>query len=352
MESLHPPLVFPSEFPIRAQNDWVHYPHESNTQGHVDTLWQHDTSRTLSYQDANSFSALPIGKAIYVVAMDNTETQRQIFQEFLDNSGDSVALSPITPETSACPSMTSSTNSLLDSERTLTQNLQIISGYSGSQPNGCPTAVDQMAYDPMTTSIYGEESLAQLFQGPNPSAVDEMADILMGTSICGKEGLAQLSVPSNISSSYTEPLPLPPSFVSPQPFSLNGTVGTTPDLIQLQKHIQGQAWLHTNEPEPRDEAGNSIFGNFLVHNEATSEYICRFDRCPKVLDRRDRAIGHIRKHFQHRPFNFAKSGFIVDHISPLTSTVQKQNALSAGASSSSKIYGVTRAPASVPQSEM
>lgn len=287
---------------VAHPEQWMQYSAGSNTQGHVDTLWQTDTSRALSYPDTHLFpSALPVGKSIFLVTMDNTAAKRQIFQQFIDNSGSSVIpMSPSDPSPGS--SLASSLSSLPDSDRILTQNPQIITGYSGSQPNGCPTAADQMADELMTTSIYGEEGIAQLFQGPNPSAVDEMADALMGTSICGKEGLAQLSLPSNISSSYTEPFPLPLEFASPQPFPLNGTVGTTPELIQLQKHIQGQAWLHTNEPEPRDEAGNSIFGNFLVYNEVASEYICRFDRCPKVLDRRDRAIGHIRKHFQHRPF--------------------------------------------------
>ncbi|CAG7848169.1 SubName: Full=Uncharacterized protein {ECO:0000313/EMBL:CCA76767.1} [Serendipita indica DSM 11827] len=271
---------------------WLHY---SRSESNVDTLGQTDTSRALSYPDTHLFpSALSVGKAIFVVAMDNTAAKRQIFREFIDNSGSSIL--PMSPAPSPCSSLGSSVNSLPDSDRISTQNPQIISGYSGSQYNGCATALDQMADDPMATSIYGEEGLAQLFQGPNPSAVDEMADALMAARTRAKEELAEAI--SNLCS----PPPWLFNRVSPQPPSLDGAVGATPELIQLQKSIQGQAWLHANEPEPRDEAGNSIFGNFLVHNEATSEYTCRFDGCVKAYSRCDRAIGHIRSHFQHRPF--------------------------------------------------
>ncbi|CCA76884.1 hypothetical protein PIIN_10870 [Serendipita indica DSM 11827] len=62
---------------VAHPEQWMQYSAGSNTQGHVDTLWQTDTSRALSYPDTHLFpSALPVGKSIFLVTMDNTAAKK------------------------------------------------------------------------------------------------------------------------------------------------------------------------------------------------------------------------------------------------------------------------------------
>lgn len=67
-------------------------------------------------------------------------------------------------------------------------------------------------------------------------------------------------------------------------------------------------WLRRNQMEPRDWNNRSIFLIFLspidrtTPRDAENILRCTFHRCGKEFDRQDRAIAHVRGHFDHRPF--------------------------------------------------
>ncbi|PVF93757.1 hypothetical protein CPB86DRAFT_835825 [Serendipita vermifera] len=58
-------------------------------------------------------------------------------------------------------------------------------------------------------------------------------------------------------------------------------------------------WLKEDILEPRTRNGVSILEAFL---DSKGGRKCPFDNCDKSFSRRDRAIGHIRQHLNHRPF--------------------------------------------------
>jgi hypothetical protein len=64
----------------------------------------------------------------------------------------------------------------------------------------------------------------------------------------------------------------------------------------------GSDWLAYNWPEPFC-GKHSIFRQFLSLPPSTKEPMrCLFDNCPLMFDRVDRAVGHVRTHFKHRPY--------------------------------------------------
>ncbi|CCA73426.1 hypothetical protein PIIN_07380 [Serendipita indica DSM 11827] len=61
-------------------------------------------------------------------------------------------------------------------------------------------------------------------------------------------------------------------------------------------------WLRNHEHEPRDGCGRSIFLLFLAPTGAGAFQKCLFHGCHGIYGRQDRALAHIRSHFEHRPF--------------------------------------------------
>ncbi|KAG8831640.1 hypothetical protein FRC17_002832 [Serendipita sp. 399] len=83
---------------------------------------------------------------------------------------------------------------------------------------------------------------------------------------------------------------------------LSSVYPDTPPLLaqlkQIIQEIQDSLWRMADELEPTDDKGRSIYLNFVTQDNGI--YTCMF--CQKKNDRQDRATGHIRKHFNHRPF--------------------------------------------------
>ncbi|PVF92891.1 hypothetical protein CPB86DRAFT_145987 [Serendipita vermifera] len=87
-----------------------------------------------------------------------------------------------------------------------------------------------------------------------------------------------------------------------------------PDQQRLRRtleSIQGASWLVAHQKEPNDSTTKrSVYLAFLSNKgdgkasngSNGNNYRCLFDGCNKSFDRQDRAIGHIRMHFEHRPF--------------------------------------------------
>jgi hypothetical protein len=82
-----------------------------------------------------------------------------------------------------------------------------------------------------------------------------------------------------------------------------------PDQHELRRtleQIQGAPWLIAHHKEPNDSTTKrSIYLTFISSKgdkAGGNSYRCLFDGCGKCFDRHDRAIGHIRMHFGHRPF--------------------------------------------------
>ncbi|KAG8756336.1 hypothetical protein FRC14_003157 [Serendipita sp. 396] len=101
-----------------------------------------------------------------------------------------------------------------------------------------------------------------------------------------------------------------------------------------QRHLLTLAtadWVVRNEPEPRDRYGQSLLLRFLSVSDSQSgkmgkasrkqkhletgrereqgsmqkkqsTYVCQFRNCGKRLERKDRALSHVRMHLGHRPF--------------------------------------------------
>ncbi|KAG8849521.1 hypothetical protein FRB91_009810 [Serendipita sp. 411] len=61
-----------------------------------------------------------------------------------------------------------------------------------------------------------------------------------------------------------------------------------------------EPWRAADTMEPMDSNGRSIYLKFLISEDGF--YQCLL--CHKKLDRQDRAIGHIRGHFNHQPFRW------------------------------------------------
>jgi len=74
------------------------------------------------------------------------------------------------------------------------------------------------------------------------------------------------------------------------------------DLRHLLNHVLTSSWFQNNEREPEDGPKRSILSPFLQRSEKGNSYKCLFDFCPKSFDRQDRALGHVRMHLGHRPF--------------------------------------------------
>jgi hypothetical protein len=86
------------------------------------------------------------------------------------------------------------------------------------------------------------------------------------------------------------------------------------DLRRTLEQIQGAPWLIAHHKEPNDSTTKrSVYLTFLSNKgdkAGGNSYRCLFDGCGKCFDRQDRAIGHIRMHFGHRPFQCnAQCGF-------------------------------------------
>jgi len=74
------------------------------------------------------------------------------------------------------------------------------------------------------------------------------------------------------------------------------------DLRILLNRILASSWFQKNEKEPEHDMKRSILSPFLQRSERGNSYKCRFDFCSKSFDRQDRALGHVRMHIGHRPF--------------------------------------------------
>jgi hypothetical protein len=74
------------------------------------------------------------------------------------------------------------------------------------------------------------------------------------------------------------------------------------DLRSLLVDCLSSDWLRCQEPEPTFRPKQSVLLRFLSHPTPRSNFRCLFDGCMKKFDRRDRAVGHIRTHLEHKPF--------------------------------------------------
>jgi hypothetical protein len=74
------------------------------------------------------------------------------------------------------------------------------------------------------------------------------------------------------------------------------------DLRNLLNLVLTSGWFQNNEKEPEHGSKRSILSPFLQRSETGNSYKCRFDFCTKSFDRQDRALGHVRMHLGHRPF--------------------------------------------------
>jgi hypothetical protein len=74
------------------------------------------------------------------------------------------------------------------------------------------------------------------------------------------------------------------------------------DLRQLLTRVVTSSWFQNNEKEPEIGSKRSILSPFLQRSERGNSYRCLFDFCTKSFDRQDRALGHVRMHLGHRPF--------------------------------------------------
>ncbi|KAG8775031.1 hypothetical protein FRC15_000839, partial [Serendipita sp. 397] len=106
-----------------------------------------------------------------------------------------------------------------------------------------------------------------------------------------------LSISSTMSSSMI------PSMASSMASSMSSS--TSSDLTSSKdplaseyNRVWSEAWRAADEMEPTDSNGRSAYLKFL--SSEGGFYQCLV--CPKKLDRQDRAIGHVRSHFNHRPF--------------------------------------------------
>jgi hypothetical protein len=112
--------------------------------------------------------------------------------------------------------------------------------------------------------------------------------------------------PQSVSSSNSTS----PTHYSPPCFSPIPTAAPTIDISAQQKEwiasIRSSPWFRNNQSEPEDSPGQSIFLRFLGRASESGTYVCLFRGCGKVcnrtFDRRDRALGHVRQHLNHRPF--------------------------------------------------
>ncbi|KIM27209.1 hypothetical protein M408DRAFT_24686 [Serendipita vermifera MAFF 305830] len=102
--------------------------------------------------------------------------------------------------------------------------------------------------------------------------------------------------------------PVEPASIQTNPASdvthLSNTAFQDPSnehLLQLLQTILIASWYLNNQHEPRDSSKRSVFFNFLIH-QSKGVYACLFEDCHATFPRQDRALGHVRKHFNHRPF--------------------------------------------------
>jgi hypothetical protein len=74
------------------------------------------------------------------------------------------------------------------------------------------------------------------------------------------------------------------------------------NLWLILQAIVTSVWYLSNVHEPFHGLKRSIFLNFLAHRARDPVYKCLFDNCNESFPRQDRALGHVRKHFDYRPF--------------------------------------------------
>ncbi|KAG8782790.1 hypothetical protein FRC15_006270 [Serendipita sp. 397] len=102
-----------------------------------------------------------------------------------------------------------------------------------------------------------------------------------------------LSISSTMSSSMI------PSMASSMSSSTSSDLTSSKDpLASEYDRVWSEAWRAADKMEPMDSNGRSIYLKFLISEGGF--YQCLL--CLKKLGRQDRAIGHIRGHFNHRPF--------------------------------------------------
>ncbi|CAG8710395.1 9745_t:CDS:2 [Acaulospora colombiana] len=96
---------------------------------------------------------------------------------------------------------------------------------------------------------------------------------------------------------YELPLSCPNSFDLHKGPTLSGP--NAERLFPLLSECLFSQWLQDDAPEPRTKNNASILEAFLDSKDGRQ---CPFDNCDKSFLRKDRAIGHIRQHLNHRPF--------------------------------------------------
>lgn len=74
------------------------------------------------------------------------------------------------------------------------------------------------------------------------------------------------------------------------------------DLHRFLVECLSSEWLRLKQLEPTFLPKQSVLLRFLSRPSPASSFRCLFDGCAKKFDRRDRAIGHIRTHLEHKPF--------------------------------------------------
>ncbi|PVF92895.1 hypothetical protein CPB86DRAFT_145931 [Serendipita vermifera] len=114
-------------------------------------------------------------------------------------------------------------------------------------------------------------------------------------------GHPSLRVQSQTSSASTSPTQddsphVPATLIETQP------VNSFSQQDQLVDQIRASSWFRNNQSEPEDLPGQSIYLRFLKRISDAGTYLCLYRGCNRTFDRRDRALGHVRQHLNHRPF--------------------------------------------------
>jgi hypothetical protein len=97
----------------------------------------------------------------------------------------------------------------------------------------------------------------------------------------------------------------PPASSVPPQFAHLLTNFSKPEQVDLRNFLVeclSSDWLRLKQLEPTFLPKQSILLRFLSRPTPASNFRCLFDGCSKGFDRRDRAVGHIRTHLEHKPF--------------------------------------------------
>jgi hypothetical protein len=256
-----------------------------------------------NYQQAVSSATQPLAQAISPV--DEMSSSSAAFFNFEDSPG---TTPPYSPDSSLSSSQSVSSYeepSFFNSRSSSVSNLSFtppVLPPSAPLPAGLPTITTAF----LPTDIASPISMLQTPTTQYGSPADDSLDALFA-QLC--QGLPQPAECANFTMAFTQPTGctnFATPFTQPAENTNLTTAFTKPDQVALRSlldDILASNWLNTHAPEPKDEKNRSLLLGFLAHEGAGGgTYRCLFDGCNKLLDRQDRALGHIRMHVHHRPF--------------------------------------------------